>query len=62
MTPQLVDHAHTDSCIVTGCNLVQPRRKMNMFMFMYVAVTSQLRRSCITVAVTIVNTKSRDVA
>jgi len=32
MTPQLVDHAHTVSCIVIGCNLVQPRRKiMNMF-------------------------------
>jgi len=29
MKPQLVDHAHTDSCIVT--NLVQPRREMNMF-------------------------------
>jgi len=32
MTPQvLVDHAHTDSCVVIGCNLVQPRRKMNVF-------------------------------
>ena len=31
MTPPLVDHAHTDSYIVIGCNLVQPRRKMNMF-------------------------------
>jgi len=31
MTPELVDHAHTDSCAVIGCNLVQPRRKMNMF-------------------------------
>jgi len=27
MTPQLVDHAHTGSYIVIGCNLVQPRRK-----------------------------------
>jgi len=31
MTPQPVDHAHTDSCIVIGCDLVQPRRKMNAF-------------------------------
>ena len=31
MTPQLVDHAHTDSCAVIGCNLMQLRRKMNMF-------------------------------
>ena len=31
MTPELVDHAHTDSCAVIGCNLAQPRRKMNMF-------------------------------
>ena len=32
MTPQvLVDHAHTDSCVVIACNLVQPRRKMNVF-------------------------------
>jgi len=30
MTPQLVDLAHTDSCIVIGWNLVQPRRKMNV--------------------------------
>jgi len=30
MTPQPVDHAHTDSCIVIGCNLVQPGRNMNM--------------------------------
>jgi len=22
---QPLDHAHTDSCVVTGCNLVQPR-------------------------------------
>ena len=27
MTPLLVDRAHTDSCIVNGCNLVQPRIK-----------------------------------
>ena len=25
MTPQLVDHAHTNSCIVIGCNLVHAR-------------------------------------
>jgi len=31
MTPQLVDHAHTDSCAVIGCYLMQLRRKMNMF-------------------------------
>ena len=31
MTPQLVDRTHTVSCIVIGCNLVQRRRKMNMF-------------------------------
>ena len=31
MTPQLVDHAHIDSCIVIGCNLVQPRSDMNTF-------------------------------
>jgi len=29
MTSQPVDHAHIDSCIVIGCDLVQPRRKMN---------------------------------
>jgi len=23
MTPQLVDHAHTDSCVVIGCNLAE---------------------------------------
>ena len=49
MTPQLVDHAHTDSCIVIGCNLVQPRRKMNMFIS---------GCSGVTVAVADVNTKS----
>jgi len=27
MTPQLIDHAHIDSCIVIGCELVQPRGK-----------------------------------
>ena len=43
MTSQLVDHAHTDSCIVIGCNLVQLRRKMNMFICI-VAVT--LHYSC----------------
>jgi len=31
MTPQLVDHAHIDSCIVIGCNVVQPRSDMNTF-------------------------------
>ena len=31
MTSQPVDHAHIDSCIVIGCDLVQPRRKMNTF-------------------------------
>ena len=44
MTPQLVDRAHTDSCIVICCNLVQPRRKMNMFIAgrSHIAVASQL--------------------
>jgi len=43
MTPPLVDHAHTDSCIVIGCNLVQPRREMNMFISgrSHIAVASQ---------------------
>jgi len=43
MTPQLVDHAHTDSCIVIGCNLVQLRRKMSMFISgcSYIAAASQ---------------------
>jgi len=49
----MVDHAHTESCIVIGCDLAQPRRKMNMYIS---------GRSCITVAVTVVNTKSHDVA
>ena len=53
MTPQLVDHAHTYSCIVISCNLVKPRRKMNM----YISGCSH-----IAVAVTTVNTKSHDVA
>jgi len=52
MTPQLVDHAHTDSCIVIGCTLVQPRTKNEHVYF----------HSCITVAVTTVDTKSHDVA
>jgi len=47
MTSQPVDNAHTDSCIVIGCNLVQPRRKINTFIS---------GRSHITVVV--VNTKS----
>jgi len=43
MTPQLVDHAHTDSCIVIGCNLVQPRRKINKLFSgrSHIAVASQ---------------------
>ena len=45
MTPRLVDHAHADSCIVIGCNLVQPHRKMNMFISGCIAVTSQLHNS-----------------
>jgi len=53
MMPQLVDHAHTDNCTVIGCTLVQPCSKMNMFIS---------GRSCITVAVTIVNTKLHDIA
>jgi len=40
MTPQLVDHAHTDSCVVIGCHLVQPRRKMNVF------ISGRSRISC----------------
>ena len=44
MTPPLVDHAHTDSYIVIGCNLVQPRIKMNMFISGR-TVTSQLHHS-----------------
>jgi len=56
--PQLVDHAHTDSCIVIGCNVVQPRRENE-----HVYLWSQSHRSWITVAVAIVNTKSsHDVA
>jgi len=31
MTPQLVDHARSDSCIVIGSSWLQPRRKMSMF-------------------------------
>jgi len=50
MTPQLVDHAHVDSCAAIGCNLVQLRRKKE-----HVYFWSQSHRSCITVAVTIVN-------
>ena len=29
MTPQLVDHAHTDSCIVTGCNLAEQEAQLS---------------------------------
>jgi len=38
-----LNYAHTDSCIVTGCNLVQPLRKINMFIFgcSHIAVASQ---------------------
>jgi len=39
---------YDNSCIVIGCNFLRPHRKMNMFI---------LGRSCITVAVTVVNTK-----
>jgi len=49
MTPQLLDHAYSDSCIVIGCDLVQPGRK-----YEHVYFSSQSHRSCITVAVTIV--------
>ena len=44
--PELVDHAHTNSCTVIGCILVQllqPRRKMNLLFL--VAVISQLHHS-----------------
>ena len=43
MTPQLVDDADTDSCIVIGCNLVKRRRKMNVHIFgcSHIAVKSQ---------------------
>ena len=43
MTPQLVDHAHVDSCAAIGCNLVQLRRKKNMFISgrSHIAVASQ---------------------
>ena len=54
MTPQLVDHAHTDSCIVIGCNLEEKRTCL-----FQVAVTSHLHHSCITVAVIIVNNALR---
>ena len=58
MKPQLVDHAHTDSCIVIGCNLVHLRGKMNTF----ISGCSRIAVA-FTVAVTfIVNTKSHDVA
>jgi len=61
LTPQLVDHALTDSCIAIGCNLVQPRRKkMNMFISgrSNTAVASQLHHS----RSHSVNTKSHDAA
>jgi len=48
MTPQLVDHAHTDSCIVIGCNLVQPRATTQKNE--HVHFWLQSHRSCITVA------------
>jgi len=57
MTPQLVDHAHTDSYIVIGCNLMQPRRKTNRFKLIsgcsHIAAVSHLylSRSCITVII-----------
>ena len=39
MTPQLVDHAYADSCIVIGCNLAE---KMNMLISgrSHIAVTT----------------------
>ena len=43
--PQLVNHAHADSCIAIGCNLLQPRATSNKKWL-------QSHRSCITVAVT----------
>jgi len=47
MTPQLVDHAHAESCIVIGCNSVRPRRKMNVFISgcSHIAVASRSRHS-----------------
>jgi len=47
MTPQLVDHAHAESCIVIGCNLVQLRRKMNVFISgcSHIAVASRSRHN-----------------
>jgi len=52
VTPQLVDHAHIDFCAAIGCNLVQLRRKMNVFISGrgHVAIASQpesqLRARC----------------
>ena len=48
LTPQLVDHAHTDSCIAIGCNLVQHRKKMNMFISgrSNIAAASQSQSKC----------------
>jgi len=49
MTPQLVDHVGTDSCIVIGCNLLQPRRKLNTLIsgrsHVTVIVDNALRRA-----------------
>ena len=47
--PQLVDHAHIVSCIVIGCNLVQPRATSQKNERVYFWLQSH--RSCITVAV-----------
>ena len=49
MTPQLVDHTHTDSRIVIGCNLVQSRATSQKNEHVYFWLQSH--RSCITVAV-----------
>jgi len=57
MTPQVMNYTHIDSCTVIGCNLVQPHRKNK-----HVYFRLQSHRSCIIVAVTIVNMKSHDVA
>jgi len=47
MTPQLVDHAHIDFCAAIGCNLVQLRRKMNIFISgrRRISAASQLHNS-----------------
>jgi len=56
MTLQLVDRAHTDSCVVIGCNLVQRRRKkMNTFISgrshiaVIIIVNNALRTNAVTI-------------